>query len=182
MRFAPVLLALVLVACRLEKAASGRPPGPPNAADSLALVEQDSALDAAVQATLRGYYARLSNKDWRGVQRSFVPGAVITWREAGRRDAVRRQSVEDFVRRAPEGPGRLAVFTERLVHAHVSGYGDLAAAWVVFERRSGSGRDSVRVERGIDAFHLFRDGGDWRIASLASTAEQPGRLLAPARR
>lgn len=183
MRIPLILLALALAGCRLEKHASGRPPGPPTAADSLALVEQDSALDAGVQAALRAYYARLSNKDWRGVQRSFVPGAVITWRDAGsgRREAVRRQTVEEFVRRAPEGPGRLPVFNERLLHAHVSGYGDLAAAWVVFERRSGSRRDSVRVERGVDAFQLYRDGGDWRIASLASTGEQPGRLLAPGR-
>ena len=182
MHRALLLLLVPLAACRIEKAASGRPPGgPPTEADSLALVEQDSVLNAAVQAALRVYYSRLSSRDWSALRRSFVPGAVITRRESalGRREPVVRQTVEEFVRRAPDGPGRLAVFTERMLHARVSGYGDLASAWVVFERRSGTRRDSLRVDRGVDAFQLSRDGGEWLIASLASTVEQPGRLLAP---
>ena len=181
MHRALLLLLVPLAACRIEKAASGRPPGPPTEADSLALVEQDSVLNAVVTATLRAYYARRSDRDWRAVRRSFVPGAILTWRDSGggRPERVRSQTVEEFVRRGPDGPGRMAVFNERMLHAHVSGYGDLASAWVVFERRSGMGRDSLRVERGVDAFQLYRDGGEWRIAGLASTVEQPGRLLAP---
>lgn len=171
---------LVLAACRIEKAASGRPPGPPTAADSLARVEADSTLRAGVEGALRLYYARFSARDWRAFRRSFSPGATITtrWTPPGeRRERVWSQTVEEFVRRAPEGPGRMAVFGERMLHAHVTAYGDLASAWVVYEGRWGETRDSVRVIRGIDAFTLLRDGAEWRITALAFTPEQPGRPL-----
>jgi hypothetical protein len=172
--------ALVLAACRVETAASGRPPGPPTAADSLARVEADSTLRAGVEGALRLYYARFSARDWRAFHRSFWPGATITtrWTPPGeRRERVWSQTVEEFVRRAPEGPGRMAVFSERMLHAHVTAYGDLANAWAVYEGRWGETRDSVRTVRGIDAFTLVRDDGEWRITSLAFTPEQPGRPL-----
>ena len=174
--FAPLLVA----ACRIETAASGRPPGPPTMADSLARVEADSSLRAGVEGALRLYYARFSDRDWRAFRRSFWPGATITtrWTPPGERgQRVWTQTVEEFVRRAPEGPGRMAVFSERMLHAHVTGYGDLASAWVVYEGRWGTSRDSVRTVRGIDAFTVYRDDGVWRITSLAFTPEQPGRTL-----
>lgn len=173
-------MLLVLAACRIEKAASGRPPGPPTLVDSLAQVEVDSTLRAGVEASLRLYYARFSARDWRAFRRSFWSGATITtrWTPPGeRRSRVWTQSVEEFVRRAPEGPGRMAVFSERMLHAHVTGYGDLANAWVVYEGRWGPTRDSVRTVRGIDAFTLYREGGEWRITAMAFTPEQPGRPL-----
>jgi len=86
---------------------------------------------------------------------------------------------EEFARRAPAGPGRLTVFSARMVHARIVGYGDLADAWVVYEARWGRPRDSVKTTRGIDAFHLYRHGAEWRIVSLASTTEQAGRPIAP---
>jgi hypothetical protein len=74
-------------------------------------------------------------------------------------------------------------FSARMLHAHVTGYGDLADAWVLAERRSGKSRDSAQVTRDIDAFHLYRERGGWRITALSSAAEQPRRpLAAPPRR
>jgi len=186
MRVRPLLVSVIVVAtaCRIEKAASGRPPGPPTEADSLARVEADSSLRAGVDGALRLYYARFSARDWRAFRRSFWPGATITtrWTPPGERQArVWMQPVEDFVRRAPEGPGRMAVFSERMLHAHITGYGDLANAWVVYEGRWGLTRDSVRTIRGIDAFTLYRDDGAWRITALAFTPEQPGSPLEPPR-
>ena len=64
-----------------------------------------------------------------------------------------------------------------MLHAHVTGYGDLANAWVIYEGHWGERRDSVRTVRGIDAFTLVRDDGEWRIASLVFTPEVPGRPL-----
>ncbi len=173
-------MLLVAAACRIEKAASGRPPGPPTTADSLARVEVDSSLRAGVESSLRLYYARFSARDWGAFRRSFWPAATITtrWQPPGeRRTRVWTQTVEEFVRRAPEGPGRMAVFSERMLHAHVTGYGDLANAWVVYEGRWGPSRDSVRTVRGIDAFTLYRDGGEWRITGMAFSPELPGRPL-----
>jgi hypothetical protein len=175
-----LLCVVCLASCRIEKAPSGRPAGEPTEADSLARVEQDSALQAGVSAALRLYYGRLSDRDWRAFRRSFWPGATIAtrWTPPGeRRERVWVQTVDEFARRAPQGPGRMAVFGERMLHAHVTGYGDLANAWVIYEGRWGERRDSVRTVRGIDAFTLYRDGGEWRIASLVFTPEVPGRPL-----
>jgi hypothetical protein len=177
---------LALAACRLEHAESGRPPGPPTVADSLARIEQDSSLTAEVESALRVYYERFSARDWRGFRAAFWPGATITtkWIPPGERLArVKIQSLDEFVRRAPDGPGRMAVFSERMLHAHVTGYGDVADAWVIYEGRWGRTRDSVATVRGIDAFHLYRDQGTWRIVGLTFTPEQSGRPLSlPPRR
>lgn len=178
-----VLLALiVLTACRIERASSGRPPGELTEADSLAQVEQDSSLAADVQAALRHYYARLTARDWPSLRRTFASSATVTTRGTPPGERTERlwvQTADDFVRRGPEGPGRMAVFNERMLHAHVTGYGDLADAWVVYERRWGPGHDSVRGIRGIGAFHLYRESGVWRIVSLTTTVEVPGRPLLP---
>jgi len=181
-RLVVLLAALPIAACRIEHAATGRPPGPPTAADSLARVEQDSALRTDVEATLRTYYERLSARDWRAVRRSFWPGGTVTTRgtpPGERRERLWIQTADDFARRGPDGPGKMAVFSERMVHAHITGYGDLADAWVVHEGRWGRKRDSVKTVRGADAFHLYRDDGEWRIVSLTLAPEQPGRRLLP---
>jgi hypothetical protein len=182
MRRLLLLAALPALACRIETAASGRPPGPLTEVDSLARVEQDSALTADVEATLRAYYARFSARDWHAFRQSFWPGGTIAtrWTPPGeRRERVWVQSVDDFARRAADGPGKMAVFGERMMHAHVTGYGDMAEAWVVYEGRWGRSRDSVRTVRGVDAFHLYRLDGEWRIVALTFTPEQPARPLTP---
>ncbi len=183
MRAAPlVALLLVLAGCRIETAASGRPPGPPTPADSLARLEEDPTARVQVDAALRTYYRRFSARDWRAFRQSFWPGAIITtrWTPPGARGGgprVEVQTLDDFIRRAPEGPGRLAVFSEAPIHLHVRGYGDLADAWVVYRARFGMTRDSVAVFHGVDAFQLLRHDGQWRIVSLAFTQEVAGRPL-----
>ncbi len=181
MRPAPlVALLLVLAACRIETAASGRPPGPPTTADSVARLEEDSTARVQVDAALRTYYRRFSSRDWRAFRQSFWPGAIITtrWTPPGARaPRVEVQALEEFIRRAPEGPGRLAVFSEAPIHLHVRSYGDLADAWVIYRARFGMTRDSVSVFYGVDAFQLLRHDGQWRIVSLAFTQEVAGRPL-----
>ncbi len=181
MRTAPLVgVALVLAACRIETAASGRPPGPPTPADSLARLEEDPAARVEVEAALRTYYRRFSSRDWRGFSQSFWPGAVIStrWTPPGApAPRVEMQSLEEFIRRAREQPGRPAVFSEAPVHLHVRSYGDLADAWVIYRARLGRTRDSVAVYYGVDAFQLLRHDGDWRILSLAFTQEVAGRPL-----
>ena len=114
------LIPLVLVlawACEIRRADSGRPPGTPSEADSLAVIEQDSALRTEVVQALRTYYARLSERDWRAVRASFWPSGTITtrWTPPGeRQQRVWVQTADEYARRAPDGPGRLAVFSERM--------------------------------------------------------------------
>jgi hypothetical protein len=179
------LLVLLVSACEVRAAASGRPAGAPSEADSLLGAEQDSSVRADVEAALSAYYQRRSERDWRLVRASFWNGGTVTtrWTPPGeRRPRVWVQTADEFVKRAPDGPGKLAVFSERMVHSHVTGYGDLADAWVIRERRSGRTRDSVTTTRGIDAFLLYRDAGEWRIVSLTYTTEQPTRPLVAPRR
>jgi hypothetical protein len=182
-----LFLALVpLLGCRIEQAASGRPPGEPTAVDSLAQIEQDSTLIAGVQSALRLHYQRYAARDWPAFRRTFWPGATIGMRgtpPSERRERVWLRSVDEFAHRQGEGQGRASGIGERVVHMHVTGYGDVADAWVIAERKTAVRRDSVRMVRGIDAFHLVRDGAEWRIVSLTSTPEDPvHRLVLPARR
>ena len=183
MRIASTLLVLAALttACRLEHASTGRPPGPPTAADSLARVEQDSSLNAEVLAALRSYYERLSARDWRGVRSAFAAGGIVTTTLTAQGERADRPvvlSADDFIRRPPEG-SRSTIFSTRLLHAHILGYGDLADAWVIYEGRWGQRRDSLRTERGIGAFQLYRDRGTWRIVSLTLEPEDARRVLVP---
>jgi hypothetical protein len=177
-----IVLALAgVAACRIERTSSGRPAGPPTAADSIRRVEEDSADVAAVTTVLREYYSRLSARDWRALRRSFWPGGTITtiWTPPGERaERVFVQTIDQFIRAAPSGPGRLAVFSEEMVRPRISLYGPLAEAWVVYRARFGATPDSVRIHHGVDAFHLMRHDGEWRIVTLTFTGELPGRPLA----
>ncbi len=181
----PVVLVLA-AACRIETAASGRPPGPPTPADSLARVEQDSAVHAEVRTSLRLYYERVAAGDERALRRSFWPGATVATRRAApgeRRARLRVESIEQFTRRGADGSAPATRLRSRMLHAHVSGYGELADAWVVSESGpAGSAAGPAAAARGIDAFHLVREGGEWRIAALAVTDEVPGRRLDEPRR
>lgn len=183
MRTASCLVALlVLAACRIERAASGRPPGTRTAVDSLNLVERDSATREEVRLALHGYYDRFSRRDWRAYAAMFWDQATITtrWTRPGERaERVVVQTIDEFVRAAPAGPGRLAVFSEQPVSMDIHGYGDLAQAWVVYRARFGTTSDSVAVHHGVDAFHLMKHDGAWRITGLTFINESPDRPLVP---
>lgn len=181
----PLLLVVALSGCgklvRVERAASGRPPGARTVADSLAAVERDSVAAGEVEEAVRAYYRRLSARDWARFRESFWRGATITtrWTPPGEpAERVEVVTAEEFVRRAPAGPGRLAVFAEEPVRIEVTTYGPLATAWVVYRARLGAAGDSVRTHFGVDAIHLMQQRGEWRIAGLTFTNEIPGRPLA----
>lgn len=177
-QYLPAVL-LTLGACRIERAASGRLP-PPSSRDTLAAASADSAAMSAVEQALRSYYARFTARDWLIWSQSFWRGAIITtrWTPPGETDLrVFVNTVEEFVRRAPLGPGRLAVFSEELVRADIRAYSDLAQAWVVYRARFGMTADSVETHYGVDAFQLMFHQGEWRITSLTFTNEIPGQPL-----
>ena len=172
---------LFLGACRLERAESGRPAGTRTAVDSLTRVEHDSTEAVAVEEALRTYYRRFTSRRWQNWTLSFWPGAIITtiWRLPGEpEDRVFVQTVAEFVRRAADGPDRLAVFAEEPVHIDLRVYGPLAEAWVVYRARFGLRRDSVETHYGVDALHLMKHRGEWRITALTFANEVAGRPLA----
>ena len=165
---------LALGACRIERAQSGRPGGG-------FAPEPDSVASAEVYAALRSYYSALTSRDWPLLGGHFWPGATITTIRVPAGDSVQRVttvSVAEFVARA--GAVRAAVFTDEPVRANIVTYGDLADAWVTYRARVGVTRDSVVTHHGIDAFHLMRREGRWRIVGLAFQSEVPTAPIAPA--
>ncbi len=178
-----VILGLVLAACHFERADSGRPAGTRTAADSVVRSEEDSAAAEPVRRMLRGYYDRVSHRGWGALAQSFWRGAVISNRWVPPGDRAARLSltgVDEYVRQLREGPGRSASFAVDPVSMDVRVYGDVAEAWVVYKLRSGT-RAAPKTRYGVDALHLVRHEGAWRIVSLAYTAEDPERpLVAPA--
>lgn len=181
MRYAsPVAVALVIAACSIERAESGRPPGPPTAVDSLERIEEDSIARGQVLAALHTYYRRFSERDWRTFHLSFWPNATLTTvrRPPGERsERVVVTTLGEFLRRTRDGPDRLAGFGEEMLHSHIETYGALASAWVLFQARFRVTPDSVAIYRGVDAFTLLRHNGQWRIVSLTWTRERPDRPL-----
>jgi hypothetical protein len=170
--------ALALCACRIERAPAGRPGGG-------YAVEPDSVATAEVYAALRAYYATLTSRDWKLLGSHFLPRGTISDLPAAPGDsAVRARTVgiEEFVARA--GRAHAVGFSDEPLRASIVTYGSLADAWVTYRARVRVTTDSTVTRFGIDAFHLMRLGGRWRIASLAFQNEVPGQPIAsgPARR
>jgi hypothetical protein len=168
-----LLGALAVTTCRIERAASGRP-GVSGAAGAAA----DSAASAEVYAALRLYYARLTSRDWKVLAQSFWPRATITTimrRAADSAEHVHTVAIEDFVARATRQGIRdcPASFSIEIARANVVAYGPLADAWVTYRAHCGVTRDSTALHYGIDAFHLMKHRGDWRVAGLTFTMETP---------
>jgi len=170
------LLALLAVtSCRIERAASGRPGGTGAAAVS------DSVASAEVYAALRLYYARLTSLDWKVLAESFWPRATITTIMRPATDSAERVhtiAIEEFVALATRHGIRdcPASFSDEIARANVVTYGPLADAWVTYRARCGVTRDSAAIHYGMDAFHLMKHRGEWRVAGLSftmETAEQP---------
>lgn len=126
----------------------------------------------AVRDALWAYYRDLSARDWERFAEHFWPGATLStlWQARGQsRPQVNTVTVEEFVERAPEGPGSKPIFEERPLAAEVRVSGPLAQAWVRYEARFGDERE-LATWRGIDAFSLFFHEGRWRIVSIAHSA------------
>ena len=175
-RAGTVLFALLAVtSCRIERAASGRPGGTGAAAVS------DSVASAEVYAALRLYYARLTSLDWKVLAESFWPRATITTIMRPATDSAERVhtiAIEEFVALATRHGIRdcPASFSDEIARANVVTYGPLADAWVTYRARCGVTRDSAAIHYGMDAFHLMKHRGEWRVAGLSftvETAEQP---------
>ncbi len=169
--------AAVLAACSVERAPAGRPGG--------AAPPADSVVSADVYAALRLYYARMTARDWKVLAQSFWPRATITAVMAGRPGArgtdaagrVETITVEEAIRQAAVMRDCPVSFAAELTRANVVTYGPLADAWVTYRVSCGVGRDSVTTHYGIDAIHLMKQGGEWRIAGLTFTHEIPGASL-----
>lgn len=168
-------LALVLVfsACRVERAPAGRSGGG-------FVLEPDSVASAEVYAVLRGYYAALTSGDWRLLGSHFWPRATISTVRAAPEDTVprvRTVTIEEYV--AGAGRAQTEVVAAEVVRANILTYGALADAWVTYRARVGASAQVAASRYGIDAFHLMKLGGRWRVVSLAFQNEVSGAPIVP---
>ena len=157
-----VVLTLLALAC-------SAPPPPASVPASERTPEHN-----AVKEAIEQYYRDLSARDWDAFASHFWPDATLTtvWQTKDQeRPQVNSVTVEEFVERAPEGPGSQPIFEERLLAAEVRVFGPLAQVWARYEAKFGS-EEKLVTWRGIDAFSLLRHDGRWRIASIAYAAEE----------
>jgi len=162
---------VILLSCRVERAPSGRPG---------AAVPADSLASAEVLAALRQYYTRMTERQWDLLQRCFWPRASITTvrpRSSAGAEAVQTATIEEAIKRAPDMKTCPINPSDEIARATVVTYGPLADAWVTYRWKCGVARDSVLTHYGIDAFHLVKHDGEWRIASLSYTGEVAGQPL-----
>ncbi len=170
--------ALAIAAgCRIEHAPAGRPGG------ALAATPPESLATAEVTAAVKLFYRQLTARDWTGLMRSFWPRATVTviMRPlGGGPEAVHVIPIEELVAQSRARPMCPVSIDDRMVRAAVTTYGPLADAWVTFRLGCGVRRGkgtAVMTHYGIDAFHLLRHGGEWRIAALTYQAELPDEPL-----
>lgn len=165
-RVVPFLaLAVLLAACREDEGSrvASRATGEPGSSPAAAPGEE------GVLAELRRYYADFSERDWTAFRDHFWPGATITtiWQAEGElAPTVQVQTIPEFVRAAPEGPGSQPIFSETMRDARIRVHGALAQAWVTYDAEFGE-PDDLMTWSGIDAFNLLKHDGRWRIVSLA---------------
>jgi len=173
-RRALCLTALILVgACSIERAPAGRP-------GAAIVLPADSAASPEVYAALRLYYTRVTARDWAALATSFWPRASITAimgagggtpagpSEPGQVETI---AIEQAIKRAAAMHDCPVRHSTEMIRANVVTYGPLADAWVVYRYECGVTRDSSTTHLGVDAFHLMKHGGEWRIAGLTFTHE-----------
>ena len=128
---------------------------------------------AAVRAELEAYYEDLSARDWEAFADHFWPDATLAtvWRPPGEeRERVETVTVEEFVERAPQGPGSKEIFEERMTSLEIRRFLPIAQARARYEARFGD-PGNVREWEGTDVFTLVRHEQRWRIVSVAYAAD-----------
>ncbi len=173
-RLGLVAALAVAAACRIERAPSGRPGG------ALAAAQPESLAVAEVTAAVKLFYRRLTVRDWNALTRSFWPRATVTLimrPPSGGPEAVQVIPIEDVVAQSRARPMCPASMDDQMVRAAVTTYGPLADAWVTYRLWCGVRRGAVTTHYGVDAFHLLKHRGEWRITGLTFQSELPGQPL-----
>jgi hypothetical protein len=163
-----LILGIALTACRLGR---GRPPTP---AGDAAVPQTRSQARTAVVAEINQYYSDLSARNWPAFAAHFWPGATITtaWQPPGEaRVRVDIQTVDQFVARAPLGPGSKPIFEEKLLSSEIRIQRNLAFVWARYSAAFGDETDLQRWQ-GTDAFSLLQVDGNWKIVSLTFSGDE----------
>ena len=170
----PPRAALLAALAPLPRAAQAQ--GATAAGAVAAAAEPDAAARAEILATLDRVTAAMRARDTAALRAEFLPGArLVGMRARASGDTVVQTLTEQefaaFVARdaRPE-------WTERLWEPEVRVAGTLATVWAAYDFHFGG----TFSHCGVDAFHLLRVQGRWRIAGIADTYERSGCPPRPA--
>lgn len=155
-----LLLLVSLAGCATARTSPAPTPGP----------------DAdAVIAVANRLFDAMRTRDTVTIKAMFTPQAriVVVGRQNGV-PAMRERAVGEFLGSIVAAPEPLV---ERMWAPEVRINGDLASLWAPYDFHRGEQFSHC----GVDAFHLVRTEGGWRIASLSYTAQQQGCPPAPPR-
>lgn len=158
----------LLVSCATLALLAAACASTPRADDARYGSGQDAAEEAAVVAVVDGLFDAMRTRDTAAIRRlmhpelrMFVPGM------RNGQPVVSVSGVDQFI--ASVARGR-QTFDERAYDPEVRIDGPLASVWTYYEFVLGDEFSHC----GIDAFHLARTAGGWRITSLAYTARSTG--------
>lgn len=125
----------------------------------------------AAYAVVTKLFDAMRARDTATMRASFVPNASM---QMLRPDGVRFDSIGGWIASVGRAPATL-VLDERLANPIVQVSGDLASVWVDYWFFAGERLSHC----GVDAIHLFRQQGTWRIFSIVDTRQQQGCPPAP---
>jgi hypothetical protein len=131
-----------------------------------------SADKDAVYAVIVKLFDGMRTRDTAAMRASFVPNASM---QSLTPQGVKFDSIDGWVNSIGRARAGL-VLDERLANPIIQVNGDLASVWVVYWFFIGDRLSHC----GVDAIHLARQAGNWRIFSIVDTRQQEGCPTAPA--
>ena len=121
-----------------------------------------------IQALLHEYYTVMSDRDWQSYRSFFIDSAILVtiWTSPGSGEAgIYRATIEEFIKKTPEGPDSQPVFEERMTQSQIEVKGGMAVAWVDYEAKFGTPQNLMEWT-GKDLFTLIKWKDTWKIVSL----------------
>lgn len=127
----------------------------------------------AAYAVVTKLFDGMRSRDTTAMRASFVASATLQSISA---TGVRVDEINGWINSVASAPAGL-VLDERLANPVVQVNGDLASVWVDYWFFAGERFSHC----GVDAFVLARQGGAWKIISVADTRRREGCAPAPAK-
>jgi len=126
-----------------------------------------------IEELLHAYYESMSQRDWESYRTFFIDSALLVtvWEPGGTENKIlHRSTIEEFIRKTPEGPDSQPIFEERMRSSQIEVHGGMATAWVDYKARFGT-EENLMEWNGKDLFTLIRWENTWKIVSLTYLSE-----------
>ena len=127
----------------------------------------------AAYAVVTKLFDGMRTRDTASMRTAFAAGASLQSVSA---NGIRNDEISAWINSVATAPSGL-VLDERLANPVIQVSGDLASVWVDYWFFAGERFSHC----GVDAFVLARQGGTWKIISVADTRRREGCAPAPAR-